>query len=99
MESSLCSIAWAKSFGNIFIELLSDKGEKRPLLSDGQFGKREKWSAIHTAAITVDRVHTAWKNGIITGVFVMDIKAVFPSVVRGILIHAMMAQKIDRDLT
>jgi len=45
------------------------------------------------AAIMVDRVHAMRKEDNITGVLLMDIKAAFPSVVRGRLIHAMNAKK------
>jgi len=46
----------------------------------------------------VDRAHSAWKEDNITGVFLMDIKAAFPSVARGRLIHAMKSKRIDGDL-
>ena len=82
----------------VVAELLSDKAEKRALLSDGEFGSIKKTSAIDAAAIMVDRMHGAWKEDNITGVLLMDIKAAFPSVVRGRLIHAMKAKKIDGDL-
>jgi len=82
----------------VVAELLSDEAERRALLSDGQLGSRKKWSAIDAAAIVVDRVHAAWKEDNIRGVLLMDIKAAFPSVARGRLIHAMKAKKIDGDL-
>jgi hypothetical protein len=46
----------------------------------------------------VDREHAAWKEDNIMGVRLMDIKAVFPSIARRILIHAMKAKKINGDL-
>jgi len=82
----------------VVAELLSDKPERRALLSDAQFGSRKKRSAIDAAAIMVDRAHAAWNEDNITGVLQMDIKAAFPSVGRGRLIHAMKARKIDGDL-
>jgi len=53
---------------------------------------------VAVAAIMVDRAHAAWKEDNITGVLLMDIKAAFPSVARGRLIHAMKAKRIDGDL-
>jgi len=82
----------------VVAELLSDEAERRALPSDGQFGSRKKRSAIDAAAITVDRAHAVWKEDNITGVLLLDIKAAFPSVARGRLIHAMKAKKIDGDL-
>jgi len=82
----------------VVAELLSDEAERRALLRDGQFGSRKKRSAIDAAAIMVDTAHAAWKEDNITGVLLMDIKAAFPSVARGMLIHAMKAKKIDGDL-
>jgi hypothetical protein len=46
----------------------------------------------------VNRAHPTWKEDNITGVRLLDIKAAFPSVARGRLIHAMKAKKIDGDL-
>jgi hypothetical protein len=46
----------------------------------------------------VDRAHAASKEVNIMGVLLMDIKAAFPCVARGRLIHAMKAKKIDGDL-
>ena len=82
----------------VVAELLSDEAERTALLSDGQFGSRKKRSANDAAAIMVDRAHAAWKQDNITGVLRMDIKAAFPCVARGWLIHAMKAKKIDGDL-
>jgi len=82
----------------VVAELLSDQPEKRALLSDGQCGCRRKRSAIDAAAIMVDRAHSAWKEDNIVGILQMDIKAAFPSVARGRLIHAMKAMWIDGDL-
>jgi hypothetical protein len=82
----------------VVAELLSDEAERRALLSDGQFGSRKKRSAIDAAAIMVDRAHLAWKEDNIMGVLQMVVKAAFPSVARGMLIHAMKAKQIDGDL-
>jgi len=46
----------------------------------------------------VDRAQSAQKEDNITGNLLMDIKAAFPSVARGMLIHAMKAKWIDGDL-
>jgi hypothetical protein len=43
----------------------------------------------------VDRAHSAWKEGNITGVLLMDIKSALPSVARVRLIHALKAKRID----
>jgi len=82
----------------VVAELLFDVAERRALLSDGQFGSRKKRSAIDTVAIMIDRAHWAWEEDNITGVLLMDIKAAFPSVARGRLIHAMKAKRIHGDL-
>jgi hypothetical protein len=82
----------------VVAELLSDEAKRRSLLSDGQFATRKKRSAIDAAAIMADKAHSAWKEDNIMRVLLIDIKAAFPSVVRGRLIHAMMAKKIDGDL-
>ena len=81
----------------VVAKLLSNEAERRALSSDGQYGSRKKSSAIDAAAIMVDRAHSAWKEDIITGVLLMDIKAAFPSIARGGLIHAMKAKRIDGD--
>jgi hypothetical protein len=81
----------------VIAELLSKEAERRGLLSDGQFGSRKRRSAIDAAAVIVDRAHAAWGEGNITGVLRMDIKAAFPSVVRGRLIHAMESKGINGD--
>jgi hypothetical protein len=64
----------------VVAEILSNEAERRALLSDGQFGSRNKRSAIEAAAIMVDRAHSACKEDNIMGVLLVDIKAVFPSV-------------------
>jgi hypothetical protein len=46
----------------------------------------------------VNRAHSAWKEYHITGALLMDIKAVFASIARGRLIHAMKGKRIDGDL-
>jgi hypothetical protein len=61
-------------------------------------GSKKKWSAIDAAAIMVNRAHGRWKEDNMMGVHVMDIKPAFPSVARGMLIHAMKAKKIDGNL-
>jgi hypothetical protein len=79
----------------VVAELLSVEAERRGLLSDGQFGNRKGRSAIDAAAMMVDRAHTAWMDGNITGGLLMDIKAVFPSVAKGRLVNGMKAKHID----
>jgi len=46
----------------------------------------------------VDRAHTAWRDGSVIGVPLIDSKAAFPSVGRGSLIHTMKGKGIDGDL-
>jgi len=82
----------------VVAEMVSDEVERRPLLSDGQFGSRKKRSVIDTAGIMIDRAHSAWREENIAGVLLRDIKAAFPSVARGRLVHAMKAKQIDGDL-
>jgi len=57
----------------VSVELLSEEGKRRGLLSDGQFGSIKGWSAITAVAIMVDRAHAAWTHGHMTGVLLMDI--------------------------
>jgi len=57
----------------VVAELLSDEAERREQLIDRQFGSRKGRSAIHAAAIMVNRAHVAWTNGHITDVLPMDI--------------------------
>jgi hypothetical protein len=66
----------------VVAELLSDEAQRRELLSDGQFGSRKGRSAMDAAAIMVDKAHATWRNGHITGVLLVDIKAAFPSVAK-----------------
>jgi len=79
-------------------QLLSDEAKRTAQLRDGQFSSRKNRSVIDAAAIMVDRVQSAWKADIITGVRLIDIKAAFTSVARGRLIQAMIAKRIDGDL-
>ena len=75
MISVLSSIS--KVAEKVVAELLSNEVERRAVLSDRQFGSRNKRSAIDTAAIMVDRAHCAWTENNITGVLLMDIKVAF----------------------
>jgi len=81
----------------VLAELLSDEAERRGLLSDRQFGSRRGRSAIDPAAIMTDRAHAAWKGGHIAGVLLIDIKAAFPSMVKGRLVNLMKVRKMDGD--
>jgi hypothetical protein len=54
--------------------------------------------AIHDAAILVDRAHAAWREVSKAGVVRINIKAAFPSVGTGRLVHTMKSKGIDRDL-
>jgi len=65
----------------VVAEPLSDKATRRAPLSIIQFGSRRKTSAIDAAAVMVDRAHSAWNDDNITGALLMDIKAVFLSLV------------------
>jgi len=87
-----------KLVDKVVADLLSEEAERRGLLSDGQFGSRKGRSAIDAVAIMVDRAHAAWKNGHITGVLLMDIKAAFPSVPKGRLVNLMKVRQMDGDL-
>jgi hypothetical protein len=57
----------------------------------------ETISAIDTAAIMVNRAHSAWKEDLIACDLIVDNKTALPSVARGRLIHAMKATQTDRD--
>jgi hypothetical protein len=82
----------------VVAELLAEEAERRGLLRDSQYGSRKRRSAIHTVGIMVDRAHAAWREGSIAGVLLMDIKAAFPSVARGRMIHTMRGMGMDGDL-
>jgi len=75
-------ICMGKLVEKVAAELLSEDPERRGLKNDRQFGSREGWSGIDAAAIMVDSAHAAWTNGHMTGMLLMDIKVVFPSVVK-----------------
>jgi hypothetical protein len=87
-----------KVIDKVVAELLAKEAERRGLLSDGQCVSRKRQSAINAPAIMVDRAHAAWREGSIAGVLLLDIKAAFPSVGRGKLVHTMKGMGIDRDL-
>jgi len=87
-----------KVIEKVVAELLAEQAERRGLLSNRQFGSRKRGSAIDMAAIMVDRVHAAWREGSLAGVLLMDIKAAFLTVGRGKLVHAMSVMGIDGDL-
>jgi hypothetical protein len=82
----------------VVAEQLGGESERRGLLSDGQYGNRNRRSVINAAAMMVIRVHAAWRVGSRTGVLLVDIKAAFPSVGRGSLIHTMRGKGMDGDL-
>jgi len=82
----------------VVAELRSDWAEGRGQLSDGQFRSRRWRSAIDAAAIMVDRAHAAWRDGHISGVLLMDIKAAFPSVAKERLFNLMKVRQMDGDL-
>jgi len=73
----------------VVTKLLGEQAERRGLLSDGQCGSRKRRSAIDEAANMVNRAHAAWGEGSLAGVLLMDIKAAFPGVRRGRLVHTM----------
>jgi len=79
-------------------EVQSDEAERRPLLSDSQFGGRNNRSAIDAAAIMVDRADSLLKKDNVTLALLMDIKAAFRNVSRGRLNHALTAKYTDGDL-
>jgi len=87
-----------KVIEHVVTELLPEEAERRGLLSDGQFGSRKRQSPIDMVAITVDRAQTAWREGSVAGMVLMDIKATFRSVGRGRLVHTMKGKGIDGDL-
>jgi hypothetical protein len=82
----------------VVAELLVEEAERRGLLSDSHFGSRKRRSAIDAAANMVDRAHAVWTEGSVAWVILMDIKAAFPSVGRGRLVHTMKGKGIDGDL-
>ena len=81
----------------VVAELLAEEAERRGLLSDGQFRCRKRRSEISAAPIMVDRAHTAWREGSLAGVLLMDIEAAFPSAGRGRLVDTINGQGIDGD--
>ena len=87
-----------KGVDKVAAEQLTGEAKRCGLLSDGQFESRKGPSAIDAAAIMVDRAHAAWKNGHITGVLLMEIKAAFPSVAKGRLVNVMNVRQMYGDL-
>jgi len=79
----------------VVVELFSEEAEGGGLLSDGQIRRRNGRSAINAAAIMVDRAHAARTNGHITGVLLMDMKAVFPSMAKERLVNLMKVRQMD----
>jgi len=82
----------------VVAELLPDEAERRGLLSDSQFGRRKRRSAIDAVANMVDRAHAPWREGSVACVLRMDIKAAFPSVGRGRLVHTVKGKGNNGDL-
>jgi hypothetical protein len=78
-----------KVIENVVAEALAAEAVRRGLHSDGQYRRRASQSAIDVVAIMVDRAHAALEEGHIAGILLVDIKAAFPSVGTGRLIHAM----------
>jgi len=97
-RSILLLSCMGKVVEKVAAELLSEQVKRSGPLSDGQLGSRKGQSAIDAAAIRVDRAHTAWTNGHISGVLLMDIKAAFPSVAKGRLVNLMQVRQMDGDL-
>jgi hypothetical protein len=83
----------------VVAELLDEDAERRGLVSDGQYGSRRRRSEFDTATKLDDRVHAARREGHIPVVRLMDIKAAFQSVLKGILIHTMRDKGRNGDLT
>jgi hypothetical protein len=79
----------------VVAELLTEVPEQSGVLSDGQYECRIRQSKIKVATIIVDRAHTAWGEGHIGGVLLMDIKVAFPCIGRGRLIHTMRDKGMD----
>jgi len=82
----------------VVAELLVEKAERRELLVDGHYVSRKMRLAIDAVAIMVDRAHAAQREGHKAGVLLMDIKAAFPSVEIGRLIHTMGMNGMDGGL-
>jgi len=84
-----------KVIEKVVAELLAEEGERSGLLSNGQFRRRKRASALDAAAIIVDRAHAAWRECRVASVLLMDIKADFPRVGTGRLVHPMKRKGID----
>jgi hypothetical protein len=67
----------------VVAELLAEDAERSGLLSDGQYWSRKRRSAMDVVSIMIDRANTAWREGHIAGILLIDIKTAFPSVGRG----------------
>jgi len=81
----------------VVAELLSDEGKRGGIMSNRQLGGRRGRSAIDAAAIMVDRAHSSWRNGHITSVHPMDIKAAFLRVAKERLVDLMKVRQMDGD--
>jgi len=76
-------------------EQLSEEAKHREPLCHRQLHNCKGQSAIHAAAIIIDRTHSALPDGNIPRMIVMDIQAAFTSVVNGMLNNEIMASRIE----
>jgi len=79
----------------VVAELMSEVAEGRGRQRDGQFRSSKRQSAINAAIIMVDGAHATCTNGQITGMLLMDIKAAFPSMAKGMLLDTMKVKQMD----
>jgi len=76
----------------------AEECEQRRLHHDGQFGCRQRRSAIDAVGRLMKRVEDAWGRGNTAAVLLMDVKGAFPHVAKGNLIKRMEEMGFEADL-
>jgi len=77
---------------------IAEECERRRLLHDGQFGCRNRRSAIDAVGRLMKRVEEAWGRGNTAAVLLMDVKGAFPHGAKGNLMKRMEEMGFEADL-
>jgi hypothetical protein len=97
--SCISQLGWiGKVVEKVAAELRLEDGERMGLMNNGQFGSSNGLSALNARAILVDRAHTVWTTGHISGVLLLVIMEAFPNVVNGRLVNLVKVIQMNRDL-
>jgi hypothetical protein len=79
-------------------ELITEFAESRGLFHEGQFGGRQRRSAVDAVACLIGEIEHAWGNHKVGACLFMDIQGAFDHVVRSKLIGGLREAKLDADL-